>query len=628
VAPGAAPLVGRAAPCGRRGRGAGPRAEAALSAARSHGDLEGNATGAGLPGRAPVRPTRLSAERVLLGLGLLFGLALVAVQPPVQTPDESHHLWRAYQVAEGRLAAERRGESDRTDAPLAHGTGGRLPAGLHAPNVYFGHVAERGISPSGALAALRLQADPADRVFLGFSNTALHPPLAYAPQASAIAAAKRLTPSVLAYYYAGRVANLLTALALVWAAVRIAPVGKWAFVVVALTPMTLSLLASLNADAFALASCFVFVALVLRAALGAAPGPALLAALVAAAAAIALSKPLYLTLLPLLAIVPVRRFGGSRRLVAFAVVLAAVVGACWAGWGAVLRGNYSPADGTDPTAILDHLGRHPVELPVRIVRTIVENGLVDAREFLGALGLQSIWLPWLLLGPHAAMLLVIAVLDPESPRGLAPWQRALVAGVWVLAALAIFVAATILWGRPEERIVDVQGRYFLPIAPVLLLALHWPAAPGRRRWVPRLATAWLALLLGATVAVVGARSWGTAPRGRAAEEQVNLAQAFLWSGQGDEARRRLEAALRRSPNHARARDLLARLSLVEGDFDAAILHLRWLHARPGAGADPDLRELLALAEAGAAADAGAAHVPAPAALRALVPAALDPDHEP
>jgi hypothetical protein len=45
----------------------------------------------------------VSPEWYFLVIALTFGLATMIVTPPFQVPDEFHHFYRAYQVAEGQI---------------------------------------------------------------------------------------------------------------------------------------------------------------------------------------------------------------------------------------------------------------------------------------------------------------------------------------------------------------------------------------------------------------------------------------------------------------------------------------------------------------------------------------------
>jgi uncharacterized membrane protein len=86
-----------------------------------------------------------------------------------------------------------------------------------------------------------------------------------------------------------------------------------------------------------------------------------------------------------------------------------------------------------------------------------------------------------------------------STPGPRPWLPFVIA---MLGSVAVFGAQYLTWTRPLAPFVDgVQGRYFIPLAPVLALAL--PAAPKFIRpvlpWLSMAGIIFLAMLVPAVV---------------------------------------------------------------------------------------------------------------------------------
>ena len=50
-------------------------------------------------------------ERIFIFVGLLFGLLFLIVTPPFQAPDEPAHFFRAYEISDLGIIAERQGDS-------------------------------------------------------------------------------------------------------------------------------------------------------------------------------------------------------------------------------------------------------------------------------------------------------------------------------------------------------------------------------------------------------------------------------------------------------------------------------------------------------------------------------------
>ncbi len=64
--------------------------------------------------------------------------------------------------------------------------------------------------------------------------------------------------------YLARFANLLLYVLIVYSAIKLTPVHKWVFFLLALMPMTLYEAASLSADSFTIAVSFLLIALFLK----------------------------------------------------------------------------------------------------------------------------------------------------------------------------------------------------------------------------------------------------------------------------------------------------------------------------------------------------------------------------
>ena len=150
--------------------------------------------------------------------------------------------------------------------------------------------------------------DPQRRVFVAFSNSALSSFVPYLPQAAGIATARLFTRSVLALFYAGRLANLAVAVLLTALAIRRTPIARPLFFLLASTPMATFERASVSADAFTDAIALYAVALFLGIAFGRKKlGAGVVGLALLVAALLGLSKTAYLFLTLLVLLVPASR---------------------------------------------------------------------------------------------------------------------------------------------------------------------------------------------------------------------------------------------------------------------------------------------------------------------------------
>jgi uncharacterized membrane protein len=189
-------------------------------------------------------------------------LLLCFIMPPLQVNDEIQHFFRAYQVSTLVGLGRAQGGVAGGDIPVSLTL---LVKGL------VGSLAIYKVPPlepqrlATTLSWLRLKLAPDQTVFADFSATVLYSPISYLPQASGMALARLAGGGPLACFYAARLANLAAALAMTAAALRLAPFGRYALLLVALLPTVLYLDASISQDAGMISALLLFVALCLRA---------------------------------------------------------------------------------------------------------------------------------------------------------------------------------------------------------------------------------------------------------------------------------------------------------------------------------------------------------------------------
>lgn len=310
----------------------------------------------------------------------------------------------------------------------------------------------------------------------------LYSPVAYLPQAAGVGAARALGLPVVAYVYAGRIANLAAFLALCIVALRATPAHATTLLLIALLPMTLFLAASLSADAATNALAFAALAATWRAL---SPGRPLsgraIAGLAGLAAALGLAKPGYAPLAALLLATPRARLGAPTRhaaVIALWLAAALVPAALWSGYVAWL-GPEPLVPGAGPGAQLRWIAEHPAGFAGVLAASFAEMSGLWLATFVGVLGHADTWLPRWLYITLPLLLLAVALVDGGPASPLRGWRRA-----FALALAAASVGTTLLvaylgWNPVGDSLIrGVQGRYFTPAAPLALAALQLPRSRG------------------------------------------------------------------------------------------------------------------------------------------------------
>jgi uncharacterized membrane protein len=406
----------------------------------------------------------LTPAGVFLSLAWILGLLFAIVTPPFQVPDEFQHFYRSYQVSEGRPTAYRQNGQ----------VGGELPASLKTfSQKIWGPKFDptEKITPAKIWDARNIPLDPQNQQFFMFGNESLHAPTNNLPQAIAIALTREFDLGPFWMFYSARFFNLFCWSLLVYASIRLIPICRWTLVLLALTPMSLAMAASLSADATVNGICFLFVAVALKSAMNDSPmRTGELLAFYICGALVALAKSAYLPLALLFLLVPRQRFSTSAKYwLAFVIFLVLCI-ATLVGWSFCTYGtqSYSVA-GVVPRDQLTYMLHHPG----RMIH--MEIGMLLALPFItsiiGQLGwhLIRLWPPLTLI--YFGVIFWSTQLGGVVTRKLSAWQRLILAvaaaGCWLMICTLIYLTFTTVGGR---SINGLQGRYAIPLtAPFFLI---------------------------------------------------------------------------------------------------------------------------------------------------------------
>lgn len=443
---------------------------------------------------------RLSECRAALACFLILVVPLAILcalrVPPGEVPDEGPHVVRAASLLHGAIMGHRVARTNPDS--------GAQDAGFDA-NIGLAYAASFG---TGETAPLPASASRAERLawaraipwspalsFVSSPNTAAYAPFAYVPAAIALGIAKQLGATPHWAAIAARFGNILAFVLLGSLALALTERGRlWLLLTLGL-PMTVWLAGSVNQDGLLIAVACLGIALLTRADRRSFwIGTTLLALL-------ALQKPPFLPLVLLPLARSVAGLSGRGRIAAALII--AVPGVLWSlavmHWVSVpllpgLPYHPGPLWPGDPqltfrssvaAAQIKVILAHPLRVALLPLTVETAHFATYWRQCLGVLGDLTIDLPHWLYGLWSLALLSAlgALTEGARPRGRwLPLAAAIaMAGIGEL----IFLTQYMTWTPVGAARVDgVQGRYFIPMLPILLLLLgRWPILPPRLRWI-------------------------------------------------------------------------------------------------------------------------------------------------
>ncbi len=401
-------------------------------------------------------------------VGLLGAVPLVLLTPPFQVADEPQHFERAYQISRLDLVGHAHGREAGAVLPVSLSAMARDLLGTDAID------ADRPITPrplSASLAGLGRPLDPDRVAFTAFTGAAPYSPLPYVPQAVAIAIGRSFGMGPLALLYAARLANALAAIVLLALAVRTAPVAREALAFAGLMPMALYQYASASPDAMTIATALLFTALATRAIVRGWTGRTVVAA--GLLGAVFCSHKLVYAPVLLIGLVPAMAGARARlRTIGLSVAIALFALGVGIGWFALNSGlALTRLPDTDVHAQAAFLIGRPMAFPAILWASLQSYAMLYYFGMVGAIGWLVVPLPTTAyLFALFGMILTVCIRRPDEPvlpRLVGVWPLLLVAGGIALVALALYLT----WNTVgSAAILGVQGRYFLPLLPLLLVA--------------------------------------------------------------------------------------------------------------------------------------------------------------
>ncbi len=426
---------------------------------------------------------RADPQTIFLLLAGIFGLLFMFITPPMQSPDEVEHLYRAYQVSQFNIKAD----------PVGKGYGGTLPVTIvDSATILKNSVAGQPhkVFDTKLLGFVsRTPLSPRYQEEIRFDNTAIYSPVPYLPQAFGIGVARLLHLNPLLVIYFGRLANLVAFIALLYVAIRMTPIGKWAFVAIALNPVSLFLASTLSSDAMAIGLISLFIAIVLKLRTCTKQlSYKYVAALSILVVMICLTKNIYIPLVLLLILVP-------RNVLAVYKVAAMMGGAILVGllWNVMILPiaqnipSYFAIPGTiNTSAQISYVLHHPFGfLRIMANNLVGQQSSIAAPSYDGVFGWLDTPNPYWVDLIYMLILVVAAFYREESKKILESITKNVRLLFLLLAlgsSIALYVTLYVGYSTVGSVVVQgVQGRYFIPLTfllvPVLatgLVTLHAP----------------------------------------------------------------------------------------------------------------------------------------------------------
>ena len=408
----------------------------------------------------------LRVENIFLMIAPFVCLFFIMTMPTFKNHDEYYHWVKAYEVSIGKLMT-----------PVKDGVqGSSMPNSVNNvcpkdwTKMTYREVAEKLKNPT-----------PLEKENQGIVDTqtaAVYFGIPYIPQAVGIAMARIFTDNTYLITYVGRLTNMIVAMVLLYFAIKIMPFGKKLLLVPTMIPIVIEGFSSLSPDAMTVAMSFLYIAYILQLAFGKKEkiGIKEKITLLVMSVVVALCKIVYLPLVGLILILPKEKFKNKKnksKIIDFCMIagIAVIVNLIWLKIASGYLSNFREGDSKIQVLLA-------LQNPIQYIQTVLYTINLNGSEYLMTLfGAKLDWgqfvqlysiVPYSLL----AIYLFATVTDEEIKNRFKTYQLVWITLV-VLAIIAlVFTSLYVQWSTiGNESIAGVQGRYFLPILPLIMLLL-------------------------------------------------------------------------------------------------------------------------------------------------------------
>ena len=271
--------------------------------------------------------------------------------------------------------------------------------------------------------------------------------------------------------YGARIINMIIAIFLLYAAIKIMPFGKLGMLISMCFPIAIEGFTSMSPDAITISVAYLFTAYVLNIVFNKEKKVRKVDVFVLAVLSILISlcKIVYLPLVGLLLLIPREKFKTRKQQVLTVGIIMAVsiiANLVWLGVSSMYLSMYKDGNSGDQLSTLLH---NPIEYLQRLFTTISVFGGDYIYSLLGLeLGWNEFAYMYTLFPLLFGLLFIYANTSDESIKVRLTKYQNIIIGLIILAVVGlIFTSLYIQWNEPQNTtIIRVQGRYFIPLIPI------------------------------------------------------------------------------------------------------------------------------------------------------------------
>ena len=402
-------------------------------------------------------------EKIFLTFILPIGLFYMIFMLPTYAPDESAHIWRAYDISQGHIFAlqDEKGESIGVDVPSI-----LIDAKQETLNKYpeLDKLLKKGSNYGNTTHVIT----PAQSYFFVF----------YLPAAIVFFIVRLLNISIIYGIYIAKIANFILFAFAGYYAIKKIPFGKYIIFCCLFLPMVLQQAVSLSADSVINSLVFIYIAFVIslifqKDKISSRQKLLYFCFMVL----ITLSKMVYLPIIGLGFVLLFRKdMTKKEKIILF--VGGTILCICLLGLGYLYTSRLQGTNTTDyliennvnGAEQIKFIIHHPGSYIKMLASTLYHNGKFYISSCIGSpLGWLNIPINSHIINIFL-ILLILSIFIEDNKESFNLYQKLWCLVIIVSTILLIITGLYITWTSVGGKIsMGVQGRYFIPVLPIILL---------------------------------------------------------------------------------------------------------------------------------------------------------------
>jgi uncharacterized membrane protein len=398
---------------------------------------------------------------LIIAQGILFSIFV----PPNEVPDEGAHFARVYDIVQGNIVP--------SQSVMLSGDFLNLLGKYH---IGFGKA--RAIDTNDYLEDLISHDTKETYTQAGTHSAAHYSAVNYIPQTLGVLIGTALNLNARLIFLLGRLFGLAFYILVVYTILIKSRFFQHSLLVLFAMPMAIFLAASYSADGVLLSLSFLYIHLVVASSDSQAKltvkekflftGLGIL---------LALTKQISLVLILLLVAIPTSRFESIKNKSIFIGMQIFIAFSCAITWLFITSSDFStPDESVMPRLQLLYLLSNPAVMIKIFSSTLVALHEFYFKGFIGYFGWFTTPMPDFVYVLFTIGLIIAIFRDTQDTKAFTIQQILVFAGVFSLYIAATILSMYILWTPYMSNIAQgVQGRYFIPVFPLVLYVLASPS---------------------------------------------------------------------------------------------------------------------------------------------------------